>query len=429
MLKIDFSNCLADNIGPEHGVTKDELAGLEGRVKEIHKRWQDDRARGRLAFLDLPYDTIESVMQAAKGMRFQDLLVLGIGGSALGLRVLAQALLPPFFSRRRLFVMDNIDPDHFGALIKQLDLKKTCINVISKSGKTIETASQFYIVQDLLTKKLGVKKWKEHVVITTDPKSGPLREIASKEGLATLPIPTGVGGRFSVLSAVGLFPAALVGIDVVSLVKGAREMVERCSNCDLEENIAYKNGAVCYIMDTVKQKKISVIMPYSDSLALFADWYAQLWAESLGKGGRGQTPVKALGVTDQHSQLQLYMDGPNDKIITFAGVEKFATKLAVPKKTHSDFSHIAGRDLGEILHAEQRATTQALTEAKRPNITVTLPRLDARSIGQLLMMYEISTAFTGYLYGINPFDQPGVERGKELTKEILCTYRRSSQTI
>jgi glucose-6-phosphate isomerase len=422
-LKFDFSGAFAENIGNEHGITSDDIKRILPTLQNI---------RIDFPFIRLASDKqlVNDIKYAADQVRckFQNLVVLGIGGSALGLKTLAQAILPPYFNMLdtksrggapRLFVCDNIDPDHFSALTKMLDWKETCVNVISKSGKTIETLAQFYIIRDILIKKLSARRWKEHTIITTDQNSGPLRTIAGEEKIPTFPVPQDISGRYSVLSAVGLFPAACAGIDIHSLLSGAADMANTCKDPNIENNPALKNAAIHYIMDTIKHHSISVMMPYSDSLALFADWYAQIWAESLGKKGAGPTPVKALGVTDQHSQLQLYMEGPNDKIITIVGAEKFRSKISIPDIASKENSYIGGRDLGEILSIEQKATTLALKQVSRPSITVTLPEISEYAIGQLIMLYQIQTAVSGKLYGINPFDQPGVELGKKLTREML----------
>lgn len=414
---------MADPIGPEHGITGDDLSSAFAKLQDL---------RIDYPFLRLVNDkrTLAEITTVAEKVRckFHNLVVLGIGGSALGLRCMAGALLPPYYNLLdtktrggfpKLFVCDNIDPDNFGSLLKMLDWKDTCICVVSKSGKTTETMAQFYIIRDALIKKLSSSKWKENIVVITDPSQGPLRALATQEGLQNFSLPQDVGGRFSVLSSVGLFPAACVGMDINGLIGGAAEMAERCKALDIENNLAIKNACVHYVMDTVKHKPISVLMPYADSLALFSDWYSQLWAESLGKRGTGPTPVKALGATDQHSQLQLYMEGPLDKVITFIGVERFATKVTIPPTQTKEFDYLSGKDLSDVLKAEQTATTSALRQVGRPVITVTVPDITANTLGQLFMLYQIQTAVCGKLYGINPFDQPSVELGKRLTREIL----------
>lgn len=433
-IKIDFSNVMADAIGSEHGISPDELKAMQPQLEAAHNKILENWKKGELGFLNLPDDKsqLELITPMAKGVRYQysNLVILGIGGSALGTRFLANSLLPPFYNLLeskgrdgcpRLFVCDNVDPDNFGALLDMLDLKNTCINVVSKSGKTVETASQFFLVKEMLIKKFGSKKWTDHIVITTDPLSGPLRTMAVVEHLKSLPVPLNVGGRFSVLSSVGLFPAACVGIDIEAMLAGARAMRDACfADSSVENNYIYKNGAIHYLMDTKKKKNVSVMMPYSDGLNLFSDWYAQIWAESIGKDGKGTTPVKALGVTDQHSQLQLFMEGPNDKVTTILGVEKFGRSMELPSDINEPFQYLKGHTLTEVLHAEQTSTCEALKAVNRPNLTVTLPEINAHTVGELIMLYEIQTAFTGYLYGINPFNQPGVELGKKLTREKLA---------
>lgn len=433
MLQFDFAGLMAQAVGDVDGLTQSDLDAIAKLTPTAHAKFEEWRSSKDAIFYDIVFDgaIASGIDDKAREIsnRFKNIVVLGIGGSALGLRCMSQALLPPFWNlqndsargkKPKLFVCDNIDPEGFDGLLNLIELSDTCFIVISKSGKTTETAAQFFIVLSRLQKLIG-ESWRDHLIIITDPKSGELRPFAEKEKLATFPIHPKLGGRFSALSAVGLFPAACVGIDTSALLNGAKEMAKRCASSDLNNNPAYRIGAYHYWMDVKKRKPTSVMMPYSDALNLFSDWYAQLWAESLGKEGKGPTPIKALGATDQHSQVQLYMEGPKDKVFTFVGVDKFrvsenATRVDDPS---SFFDYLKGHDLGSILHAEQRATAAALQNTGRPNLTITLPSIDAHHIGELFMCYEIATAFAGALYKINPFDQPGVELGKKLTREFL----------
>lgn len=431
MLQFDFANCMSDVLGWEHGVTKDDLSSIKPKISAAHDQLQKWRMTKDAIFIDYPFEKglANKFRKAGEKVQhtFENLVVLGIGGSALGLRCLAQAVLPPFanlLDRKhrknapRLFVCDNIDPDSFGTLLETVDLRETCFNVISKSGNTTETMAQLFIVLPLLKTRLG-RKWKDHVIVTTDPESGPLRRFVVEESLQSFDVPPKLGGRFSVLSAVGLFPAACLGVDIEAVLDGAHEMVMLCKENDIETNPAYRSAAISDVMLGKKGKRIFVMMPYSDRLALFSDWYAQLIGESLGKGGQGMTPVKALGSTDQHSQIQLYMDGPNDKLVTIIGVEEFHKKNIITGVI-DPFEQLKGHGLGEILIASQKATTKALAIAKRPNITMTLSSVTPEAIGALFMHYEIYTAMMGALLQVNPFDQPGVELGKKLTKQILA---------
>lgn len=433
MLKLDFQNLLSDTIGKENGLIPIDMAALSTRTPSAHQKLNEWRKSEDALFFDSVFDRTltHGIKEAADDIasRFENLVVLGIGGSALGLRAAAQALLPPFWNqlspaarnnRPKLFVCDNVDPESFAALMKLIDIKKSCFTVISKSGKTTETAAQFFIALEALKKALG-KDWSRNLVFITDPKAGELRPMATKEKILAFPIPPKLGGRFSVLSPVGLFPAACLGIDIEAMLDGAREMAKRCETDQFSENPAYQVGGFHYLFDAQKKRNISVMIPYADSLMLSSDWYGQLWGESLGKDGKGSTPVKALGATDQHSQIQLYMEGPMDKVITFVGVDSFRVNDDETKIENAPdyFSYLNGHNLGTILKAEQRATAAALAKQGRPNMTVQFPKVDAHHIGEFFMLYEIATAFAGALYGINPFDQPGVELGKVLTKEML----------
>lgn len=431
-LQLDLTGAMAKTIGVEHGITAEEWSSCAKRLQAIHAALLERWDRGQLHFAQLPFDTslVDQILPMAAQIRyrFQNLVVLGIGGSALGLRALAKALLNPVESiptrmeRRgapRLFVCDNIDPDYFGALVSQLDWRDTCINVISKSGKTAETAAQFMIVRDLLEKRFGSQKWKEHVIVTTDPASGPLRAMVICDQLRSFPIPPALGGRFSVFSAVGLFPAACIGIDIRAVLDGARAMAESIRHANPEEHIAYRSAAANYLLDTKHNKPIGVLMPYAEGLKRYADWYAQLVSESLGKNGAGQTPMKAVGATDQHSQLQLYMDGPNNKAVTVMTVEEFLTKLPIPPSLEPAYAPLVGQELGAMLNIEAESVRRALREVKRPVMHWRLPRIDPGVMGQLLFCGEWQTLVAAGLYDVNPFDQPGVELGKQITRELL----------
>ena len=380
--------------------------------------------------------------------RFENILVLGIGGSALGGIAATEALLKPYWNQLseeqrngfpRIFFLDNIDPDTMTGLLDYLDLSKTLVNVITKSGDTAETMAQFLIVKDRLEKELG-DNYRYNVVATTDKKTGILRQIAEQEGYKTFVVPDDVGGRFSVFSAVGFLPLALVGIDIDSIVNGIKDMDLALKNTDIHENIAAQNALIHYLLDTKKGKHISVMMPYSSKLKFVADWYVQLWAESLGKNKDkdgndvqiGQTPIKALGATDQHSQIQLYNEGPNDKVISFIRVGEFDNNLEIPNIfEYTGIGYLGGKTMNQLINAEADSTKVALTDYNRPNITITLDKVDGYHIGQLLYMFEVQTAIAGELYNINAFNQPGVEQAKNYTYALMgrAGYEESAHTL
>ena len=441
-LSINFTNMMEDAIGLEHGISEEEIKKLEPRASQIDAQLKEQRENGALPFFHLPYQDdlvkeLKALSEEKKGL-WDNVVVLGIGGSALGGIALHRALHHPFYnliSREerkgypRLFFADNIDPDGFQALLDTLEMRKTLFNVISKSGETAETMSQFLIIHNLLKKHLGEKEYGKHLIFTTDREKGRLREILRKEHFLSFIIPDGVGGRFSIFTPVGLFPAVMTGIDIEELLAGAAFMDKKCQSEEVWKNPAYMTALLLYLSNVQKGKSMCVFMPYVDALKDVADWFRQLWAESLGKRFSltgevveiGPTPIKALGVTDQHSQLQLYMEGPQNKVIVFSKVKSYQYEVPIPK----DYSNIegvgylGGHTLSELIQAERRATERALTNNKRPNLTITLPAVNAFTLGQLFFLLEVAIAFAGGLYGINPFDQPGVEEGKKFTYGLM----------
>ncbi|MBI4666831.1 MAG: glucose-6-phosphate isomerase [Nitrospinae bacterium] len=461
---LDYTNVMATAVGPENGLAEEQLTSLKRRAAEIHNELSKKRNSGALPFYDLPYqkESAQAIITAAKKIKrdFSNMVVLGIGGSALGTTALFSALRHsmhnslPYKKRggTRLYILDNIDPDWFEEMIGGLKLKETVFNVISKSGATAETMAQFMIILDTLKKKLGKKEWRKHLIITTDKKSGSLRPIAEEHKLKSFEVPDGVGGRFTALTPVSLLPAACAGVDIEALLEGAARMDERLKNGDIMGNPAYLFASIHYLLDTVKAKKMAVMMPYSNKLYYMADWFRQLWAESLGKKKdidgapvhTGQTPIKALGATDQHSQVQLYVEGPFDKVVTFLEVGKFENVAPIPDEFPGveDVSYLSGHSLNELIGVEKQGTEYALTKNNRPNLTIRMPQVDAHSVGQLIYMLEVATAFAGGLYRINAFDQPGVEFGKnyayakfgkkgyeDLAREIAETHGQEKRTV
>jgi glucose-6-phosphate isomerase len=439
-ITIDYNNMLAPRLGGR-GVDPAKLDSLADRFRAAHEDTARRRDGGELGFFALAEggETVDAIQQFADGagQAFSNVVVLGIGGSALGTTALRTALKHPLWNELddekrdfypRLYVLDNVDPASFGAFLDHIDLRRTLFNVVSKSGGTAETMSQFLVIRERLRAELG-DGYTRHLLLTTDPEKGVLRAIAREEDVATLPVPANVGGRFSVLSAVGLLPAAMIGIDIRALLEGAKEMAERCDTPELRRNPAGIFAALQYLADTELDANVHVMMPYSDRLRDVADWFRQLWAESLGKqrtrGGDevfvGPTPVKALGATDQHSQVQLYVEGPFDKTITFLSELEGGDDVQIPSAYahHAELAYLGGHSMGELLRTEMLATEAALTQRGRMNMTLEVPRVDARSLGGLFMLLQIATVYAGHLYGIDPMDQPGVELGKQLTYGIM----------
>jgi glucose-6-phosphate isomerase len=433
-LRFDFNNMMADSIDSEHGITDRELKTIEPLAARFAAQLKEERAAGKLPFLDLPYDkkTLTEILQAANNLKgkFKNLVVVGIGGSALGNIAIHTALNHPFYNGLhdkerngypRIFVLDNVDPDRFSALMDIVKPEETLFNFITKSGTTVETMSQFLIIVKLLQDGLG-KNYANHVITTTDSEKGTLRDITRREGFLSFVIPSGVGGRYSVLTPVGLFSAAMSGVDVSAILEGAAYMDEVCCPGNIWENPALMGAALYCLSDTIKGKNILVTMPYSHALSGAADWFCQLWAESLGKKfslkneivHTGSTPVKAIGVVDQHSQLQLYMEGPCDKVVAFWIIKKFSHEVLITDKpdVEHELAYLKGHTLNDLMSAEYEGTRLALTEQKRPNCTLIMDELSAFTLGQLFYVYELQTAYAGKFYNINTFDQPGVEAGK-----------------
>lgn len=433
---LNYANCMSDVLGVRHGITNNKLQECFRLYTDARMKIFTKKNTGQLGFMELPFDKamlkeVKKVANKAKG-KFQNMVVIGIGGSALGNIALQAALNHPFWNllsdkerknHPRLFVTDNIDPDFIKGLADVLDFKKTLFNIISKSGTTAECLANYFFFRDLLVKKVG-RKYKKHLVITTDATKGFLREHAEKEGITTLPIPENVGGRFSVLSQVGLLSAAVTGIPIDALLAGACDMFVRCDTDDLLKNPAAIFALINYLLYQ-EGKHICVMMPYSHALKDFADWFRQLWAESLGKRVNlenvpvhvGPTPIKALGVTDQHSQMQLYIEGPYDKIIVFLTVDKHHSKLSLNAVV--DDHYFKRHTLNELFRAEERATMAALTRNERVNMNIIFPEINAYTVGQFIFMLELAAAYCGEFFQINAFDQPGVELGKMYTHALM----------
>ena len=443
MIRLDYTNMMSPPI--EGAITAAEWSEAGASFTDAHKAVVDQHSGGTLGFLDLPddralhrqtLDFVERQRRRTGADALTDVVVLGIGGSALGPIALRTALRAPQWNllddaarggNPRLHVLDNVDPANISALLARLDLRRALFVVTSKSGGTAETMAQYLVIRARLTAMLGEEKGKERLVFVTDPEKGALRAIARSERVTALDIPSNVGGRFSVLTPVGILPAALAGIDTSALLDGAADMRTRCASSVIGKNIAGTYAALQYLADQKHGRHIQVLMPYSDALRDMADWFVQLWAESLGKhrtpgdAGVGPTPLGALGATDQHSKVQLFMEGPGDKTVTFVAVDEGGTDVEIPS-LHQDIPELAylgGHRLSELLDIERRATAGALARRGRPNMTLSLERVDPWHVGGLLMFLEMATAYAGHLYGVNAFDQPGVELGKQFTYAML----------
>lgn len=438
-LKFDYNNMMTSAIGA-HGIRPEQITEASAEHEKAYAQVVNNSGKGWQGWTETPMidaDEVKRLQSFGKSIREKasGFVVLGIGGSALGPICVFNALLHlhhnelPEKMRKapKFYVEDNIDPERMAALFDVIDIKTSYFNVITKSGETSETLGQFLILYNALKKALGEAEAKKHIFVTTTIGKGALYATAEKEGFEIFGIPAGVGGRFSVLSNVGLVPFAVMGIDIAQLLSGAREMRKACERKDIKSNPALIT-AFLQVLSMKSGKNISVMMPYADGLKTMADFYCQIWAESLGKAvdndgnivNCGQTPAKSLGVTDQHSQVQLYNEGPFDKVITFIGVEKYGTDVEIPTDIDvQSGAFLKGHTMSELITAERKATEFAVTKSGKSNFTILLPEVNAETVGELLMYFMYETAFAGAYLNIDAFNQPGVEEGKKATFAMI----------
>jgi len=428
----DISQALAENIG-ERGLSAAAFERVLARARpalDALRAWRDSRSLPLLA-LPAARDDIAALAPVAEAMRARadDVVVLGTGGSSLGGRTLcALAAAPPSGARPsgarpRLRFIDGIDPHGFEALFVGLDAARTVWLVISKSGGTAETLTQFLTALAWVRDALGAAAVGERFVAITEPADNPLRRLAARWSIPTLDHDPGLGGRYSVLSSVGLLPAMLAGLDGTAVRAGAAAVLNAtlAANAPGESEPA-RGAALSVGLLEERGLAITVMMPYCERLDAFALWYRQLWAESLGKDGAGTTPVRALGPVDQHSQLQLYLDGPRDKMFTLITLDCIGDGPRIDAALADDpaLDYLRGRAMGDLLDAEQRATAASLAARGRPARRFHLARLDETTLGALLMHFMLETIIAADLLGVDAFDQPAVEQGKALAREYLA---------
>lgn len=418
-MRLDIGNALYEVSTP--GISEGTLERLDESVADAHSQIQERREKHEYGYeaLNLPESVdIENIRTTVEPFQGSESIInIGIGGSALGAATLSSALE----STTDAYYLDNVDPDRVQNLLTKVDLSKTAINVVSRSGTTAETLANFLVVKEAMS-KAGVD-WTKRTWITTG-ENGNLRDLAEEHGLPTLKVPDGVSGRFSVLSPVGLATAALQGHDIKAIVEGAAAAEDNLAS-SLYESPAYAYGATAYALD-VRGANVNAVMPYSEALETFAEWFAQLWAESLGKDGVGQTPVRALGATDQHSQLQLYRAGPHDKMVTFVQIAD-REDYAIPETDLDGLSYLGGSTLGNLIDAEFEATEASLAASNIPNVRIEIDRVDEYCLGELLYSMEAATVMAGELYNVNTFLQPAVEWGKKAARGLLggSTFKKA----
>lgn len=434
-LKIDLNNLFKPFISDGF----EKLSDFDAEFGSVHQGIVVLKQTGHLPFSKLSQDDImcENVLlMAGKYQGYDNVIVLGIGGSALGTSSIYHALYGPYANLKfcdksktrtsfpRLFVVDHIEAQTIKDLFELIKNDKNLFVVISKSGNTSETLAQYLLVKKEFK---GLKQ--ENFVFITDSQKGFLRDLVAQEGYASLVVPLGVGGRFSVFSPVGLFPLAVCGVDITALLDGAQHL----ENLSLKDKLA-QNPAGLLAMTLfywLKKHGMSqvVMMPYSERLRLFSDWFAQLWGESLGKRytldgetkHTGSTPIKSVGVTDQHSQLQLYLEGPKNKVIVFVEVleAQYQGHLGESKAKDERLDFLSGKSMHELMLSEKAATEESLRENDRPNLSVKMTMINEFQLGQLYQLFMNVIPYMGALLNINAFDQPAVERIKKFTFGLM----------
>ncbi len=421
MLTLDIKGTLGKVITPTYGIPDTEFAAVRSQIRRYTEDWLSEREKGQHAWSMNPYDKeqiqdVNELLNVIKAEQIQTVVWIGIGGSGLGPKVIQEVFETP--KSPTFLVIDTIDPASLAMQMEVIDWKHALIVVVSKSGSTLETMSAFFACFEKL--KSEVKTYPgNRVVAITDPDGGPLRAFAKANRLHSLTIPPNVGGRFCIFTPVGLLALGLLGGDIAQFVRGAKEMDTFCQETTLSRNPAASLAAVQFLLDTRRGYPIRVIMPYGDRLQSLARWEQQLLAESLGKTeGFNPIPVAAIGTQDQHSLLQQWMQGPRKSWHLFLR-EIDKPRLEVPKSVPDSFAYIAGKSFGQLLDACYEGTSQALTSAKRPTVTISLQRLDEYHIGQLFFLLLAEVVYLGKFYRIDIYGQPGVEVGKQITKGIL----------
>jgi glucose-6-phosphate isomerase len=442
-LTLDFTNCLASSIGATHGLTNAEMDTLIAKIPKHHENVAELRSTGESSWFDLPnQDTTALKKQIKEHLgKWENLVIVGIGGACISARSLLDTLaplhlnlLPPAQRKKapRIFYIDNADPATVNQTLAVIDPKKTLFQFISRSGTTAETNALLLWLLPWLRKKAGKNAPDKQVVILTDPDRSPAAEVAAKEGVTVLPIAENIGTRFGVFSNSALFPAALCGLDIDALLAGAQEMERRCWHGDAWANPAYMHSLIHYLLTRKRRKTIHATVAFDGRMKGIIEWYDHLLAVSLGKmlnrKGKavhvGPTPSSCIGPNGLHGFMQLYAEGPFDKVTTFITVKDHGSDLAIPKAHPKvePFAYLGGHSLSEMVEASYLTAAQDITSSGRPNMTIILDSISPQAIGCLFYMLQLSTVMSAELYGIDPFNQPGIDLGKQ---GIYATLGRS----
>ncbi len=416
MLRYDYTNMLSPQI-KDLSLSKGDFFKLE----------RESINKDKLTFRNLIYSNVEEIKSIGEEIRkkYKNYVIVGIGGSDLGSRTIVNALENKS-GVNILFIGSNTDPDELDSFFNNISLEDSVFNIISKSGETIEIIANFLYIESQIEKQMGRDKVEDHIIITTSEPKSTIRDLASEYNIQIIEGISNVGDRFSVLSIIGLLTVDIMGLNIDNMIKGAQEIDEQTNSLDPEYNDALAFSQLQYLYFSKMKKNISVLMPYSKRLERFGFWYRQLWAESLGKKlsldnkeiYAGITPIASLGSTDQHSQIQLYNEGPNDKVITFIIPDHFDSNIKI-KTNLSEVSYLDNVSFEDIIKKERLATSISLMENSRTNGTIFIDRINENSLGELFFFFEMAVSYLGVMFNINTFNQPGVEKGKEYMYALL----------
>jgi glucose-6-phosphate isomerase len=432
-MKFNYANAISEIIGG-NGVSAEEIKNASEMLEKVKERI-NDKLKSDYFALQLAYlmsmkatEVVETAEEIKKN--YENFVVVGMGGSSLGNQLLHFAFNGVYYNETntpKIYFLDNIDPESTTALLKNINLEKTMFNIITKSGSTAETINNFLVITDMLKEK-GLNL-KDHLIFTTDPQKGLLRELSKTYNIKTFDIPEQVGGRYSVLSPVGLLSAAVEGIDVPVLLRGAELMRLKIINSDATNCSALILPFLQYKMFKEKGVNINGIFAYSDGLSYLGQWYRQLLSESIGKKfdragnvvNAGITPLSVRGTSDQHSILQLFLEGPFDKFLILVAPKEYRSDIKVSGDiVNNEYtSYLKGKNYSELIRSEFLATQAALKKNGRPFVTIQIPKIKEEEIGKLIYLFEYSVIALGEMLNVNPIDQPAVELGKKFTYGIM----------
>lgn len=422
-MKINFNNALINN---------DDINKYEDMVKDIHNKLHDNcnSQDDFMGWLNLPInydkDELEQIKKCAEKVKNNSkyLLVIGIGGSYLGARAVIEALTSTFYNLREnspiiLYVGNNLSTSYINDIIKIIGNDDFSINVISKSGTTTEPAIAFRIFKKILENKYG-NNASERIFVTTDEEKGALHTIAKENNYQTFKIPNNIGGRYSVLTAVGLFPIAVANINVDKLLNGAIKAYNKYNNSNLNENDCYKYAVIRNLLYH-KDKNIEIFASYEPRLHYFIEWLKQLFGESEGKDGKGIFPVGVEFTTDLHSLGQYIQDGRRNLFETVLNIENINENITMTKEDNNldNLNYLEGLTLDYINHKAMEGTIDAHVSNDVPNILINIEKLDEETIGELIYFFELACSMSGFILNVNPFNQPGVEKYKQNMFKLL----------